>query len=275
MNNSPLITLITDWGYKDFYCGKFLGKLYSAIPNARIVEITHGIDKFKTEDAAFVARNSCFDFPPETIHIIDVASNMSNVIVKSADQYFICSDNNVSALIFSDKKAEFYSLNALNNNYTSFTFVAASIFIDVIKKIADKVPLNVIGTQIDSLKNKQHYSQTPVFGNPIECIILYFDDYGNAILNLTKEEFDKITQNKDFSISISPTDKITSVSPTYNKDIVKRDDVSKPLLSVSSSGYMALSLPNASYKELIFGNNLIPSMIEYTIRIKLTDKSKT
>ena len=53
-----LVTLTTDWGNSDFFAGMVKGRLYSLIPDVQVVDITHGIDSFNRNRAAFVVRNA-------------------------------------------------------------------------------------------------------------------------------------------------------------------------------------------------------------------------
>ena len=77
------MTLTTDWGDRDFFVGKVKGKLYSYIPDVRVVDITHNIEPFMSTKAIFVIKNACLDFPKGTIHIIDVNSS------ETAEQPFV------------------------------------------------------------------------------------------------------------------------------------------------------------------------------------------
>ena len=59
----PIITLTSDWGLKDHYIGAVKGAILSRMPDATIVDITHLIPSFDSEQAAFVLRNAYPNFP--------------------------------------------------------------------------------------------------------------------------------------------------------------------------------------------------------------------
>ena len=67
-----IITLTTDWGFKDHYTGAVKGALLSLMPDVTIVDITHHIPQFDIEPASFVIRNCYYNFPKGTIHIIGI-----------------------------------------------------------------------------------------------------------------------------------------------------------------------------------------------------------
>ena len=53
-------------------------------------------------------------------------------------------------------------------------------------------------------------------GDMVICQILYFDSYGNAILNINKEKFEQITKGKSFEIWIkSKRNNINVISNNY------------------------------------------------------------
>ena len=92
-----LITLTSDMGLKDYYVGSVKGAIYSQLPEATIVDISHDIPPFDIIHASFVIKNTFKQFPKNTVHIIGIDSEIndetSHLIIKNHDQYFIGSDN--------------------------------------------------------------------------------------------------------------------------------------------------------------------------------------
>ena len=52
MQNNPIITLTSDFGYKDPFVGMMKGVILSINPLAKIIDITHGISPHNIEEAA-------------------------------------------------------------------------------------------------------------------------------------------------------------------------------------------------------------------------------
>jgi len=73
----PIITLTSDWGLKDHYMASVKGAIIKKLPDAQIIDISHNIPPFDTEQAAFVIRNAYPDFPEGTIHIIGIISGIN------------------------------------------------------------------------------------------------------------------------------------------------------------------------------------------------------
>ena len=65
-----IITLTTDFGTKDHFVGAVKGAIYSELPDAKIVDITHHISPFNITETAYILKNSYKSFPEGTIHII-------------------------------------------------------------------------------------------------------------------------------------------------------------------------------------------------------------
>ena len=85
------ITLTTDMGLKDYYVATLKGAIYSELPDAKIIDISHNIPPFDITHAAFVIKNSFKHFPKNTIHVIGIDAEPSDltrhIIVETQDQF--------------------------------------------------------------------------------------------------------------------------------------------------------------------------------------------
>ncbi|MFZ6007445.1 MAG: SAM-dependent chlorinase/fluorinase, partial [Nitrospirota bacterium] len=92
-----IITLTTDFGYKDPFVGEMKGVILSINPSVTLVDITHGIEPHKIEECAFIIGSSYKYFPSETIHIavVDpgVGSERRPIIIEADGYYFVGPDN--------------------------------------------------------------------------------------------------------------------------------------------------------------------------------------
>ena len=105
-----IITLTTDFGTKDHFVGAIKGTIYSELPNARIVDISHQISPFNITETAYILKNAYKSFPEGSIHIIGVDSELSienkHIALYLDNHYFICPDNGVISLLASEIKPE-------------------------------------------------------------------------------------------------------------------------------------------------------------------------
>lgn len=246
-----LVTLTTDWGYTDHYIGQVKGRLYSTIPDCQVIDITHNVPKFNMEKGAFIVRNTCFGFPPNTIHIIDVScsensdKHFQHIVVKCKDQYFICTDNGMPSLIFNSMKPQ--KIIGITNTYQEsnyYTFSAYDLFCKVAAIISYETPIEDLGFEMsDFVKRKSMLSV--LNKNNIQCCVFYVDSYGNAFLNITIDEFLSTVGNNSFRLRIEQSE-ITEISKSY-------DDVKdgEPLLTVSSTGHLQIAMNKDSAVELL------------------------
>ena len=65
-----IITLISDYGVDSLYAAALKGAIIQRDPGIRIVDITHGIRPYDTNQAAFALRASIPHFPKGTVHLI-------------------------------------------------------------------------------------------------------------------------------------------------------------------------------------------------------------
>ena len=101
-----LITLTTDFGTKDHFVGAVKGAIYSELPDANIVDITHHITPFNITETAYILKNTYKSFPDKTIHIVGVDSELSvdnkHIAIELDNHYFICPDNGLISMIASE-----------------------------------------------------------------------------------------------------------------------------------------------------------------------------
>ena len=246
-----LITLTTDWGTKDFFAGMVKGKLYSDIPQCRVVDISHGIEPQNTIEAIIVAKNACPSFPEGTIHIIDVNSfesdKYSHVIIKCRGHYYICTDNGIPFGLFEDDFEEVYRISIYQDS-NFYTFAALDLYAKVAVLIANGTPLEEIGEPLETLYRSPLMKATNT-AHTLSACVTYIDSYGNAYLNIEYNEFTKIQNDRKFTVlvkSISRYKEINTISQSY-ADV----EEGRCLVTVSGTGLMQLAVNRASAAKLL------------------------
>ncbi len=105
----PIITLTTDFGLADHYVGTVKGVLLSRCPDARLVDISHGIPPFSIYSGAYTIDQAAPYFPPGAIHLVvvdpGVGTERKPLLVESGRQYFIAPDNGVLSMVVARDKA--------------------------------------------------------------------------------------------------------------------------------------------------------------------------
>lgn len=251
---SPIVTLTTDWGYSDFFAGAVKGRLYTDIPNVRVVDITHGIDPFSLRKAIFVVKNGCLSFPPGTIHIIDVCSSQTKehpfVVVSYAQQYYICTDNGLPHAVFEDQYDKAVVIDGIRWDSDFYTFAARDLFCKVAAMIAADTPIEQLGLPVESFFKTTAFNPR-ITSDSLSLNVLYVDSYGNADLNITYADFERYRQGRSFVMRFFEYS-INQVTLGYHVDPHKISPRrSYILLTVSSSGYLQLAIYEGSADQML------------------------
>ncbi len=200
-----IITLTTDFGTKDHFVGAVKGTIYSELPNARIVDISHHISPFNITETAYILKNAYKSFPEGSIHIIGVDSELNtenkHIALKLDNHYFICPDNGVISLLASEIKPEkIVEINIHDRIETSFPVL--DVFVQVACHIVRGGTLEVIGKVIPKFKEMIELQPTiSAANNAISGNIIYVDNYGNSISNITKKLFQEVGKGREFEVS--------------------------------------------------------------------------
>jgi S-adenosylmethionine hydrolase len=199
----PIITLTSDWGYRDPYLGSVKGSLLRQIPGIVIVDISHDIPKFDIRQAAFIIRNFYRDFPEGTIHLIGVLTEESedhpHVVIRYNGHFFIGADTGVFSMIFDEEPQEIVMLDIhLDSNYQ--TFSSRDRFVKVAAHITEGKPIAELGFPRAALTQRM-LLQPVVNGNIIRGNVIYVDSYGNLICNISETLFRELGNKRKFNLS--------------------------------------------------------------------------
>ena len=247
----PIITLTTDFGLKDHFAGAVKGAIYSELDNVRIVDISHSVSPFHIIEAAYIIQNAYKNFPDGTIHIIGIDSEQNpenqHIAVKLDGHYFICANNGIVSLITRTiLPEEMVEINIHNRVTTNFTVL--DVFVQVASHIARGGTLGVIGKPIKEIRDITGIM--PVINNDQKQIIgnvIYVDNYGNVVTNITKKLFEEVGKGRDFKIT-ARTASFTKIYNRYSDSInfniekSKREEDGKKLAVFNSSGYIELAI---------------------------------
>ncbi len=246
-----IITLTTDFGLKDHFVGALKGSIYNELPNAKIVDISHGISPFNIQECAYILENSYKSFPEGTIHIIGVDSEPTqenqHIAVLLDGHYFITSNNGVIGLLTSEINPEkVVEINIPNPLHGSFPVM--DVFIQVACHIARGGTLEVVGKPFEQLKDLIGFLPSVTDnGNKIIGSVIYIDNYGNVVTNIRKKFFEAYRKGRDFELNARTT-KIKQIHNTYS-DIInfnlekgKRKGAGDLLALFNSSEYIELAI---------------------------------
>jgi S-adenosylmethionine hydrolase len=199
-----LITLTTDFGMRDPDLGFLKSRILKAIPGAQLIDISHNAMPFDFEEAVYIIRNALKDFPPKTIHLIgyesETISKQPALLSYINDQFYLSNNNKIVATAFADKNARHYVLKQTANNRFLQPHINAAKLILKGEKL-DEFAMEIENPPVLNLQ-KPTVQIDPVTGKAKLIItkVIYNDHYGNAVFNLTKDDFDKYHEGRHFKI---------------------------------------------------------------------------
>lgn len=200
-----IITLTSDYGLVDHRVGAIKGSILSLNPEAKIVDISHNIEPYDIQQAAYILKNVYPFFPKNSIHLVAVDSfyhkERKSLVYKVDGHYFVTVDNGIISLIFSTiKPDEIYEIT-LNNRFDDVVnFTATDVLAPAAVHLFNGGLPEVIGRKFDQPKEviapKAVYSDKIMVGQ-----IIYIDNFGNAVSNISKKFFmEKAAVYPKFSI---------------------------------------------------------------------------
>jgi S-adenosylmethionine hydrolase len=246
-----IITLTTDFGIKDHFVGVLKGSIYTELPDANIIDISHGISPFNIQECAYILQNSYHNFPRGTIHIVGVDSEATpenqHIAVLVDGHYFVSANTGVIGLITSELSPEkVVQINIPDRIQGSFPVM--SVFVQVACHIARGGTLEVVGKPFTDLKLLREFSpRVSDDGKKIIGSVIYIDNYGNVVTNIRKNLFDGHRKGMPFVLQ-ARNQKLTQIHNSYS-DIIdfkleknKRKGDGDLLALFNSSGYIELAI---------------------------------
>jgi S-adenosylmethionine hydrolase len=215
-----IITLTTDYGLKDHFVGALKGKILTENLNATIVDISHNIDPFNTVEASYIIGAAYMSFPKGTVHLIGVDAELNkenqHIAMQWNDHFFICADNGILSML--SQKVVPQKIVAINiHDRLSEDATDLDVFITVASHLSKGGSLSVIGKEITAIK--QVTELQPVVAadkNSIKGYVIYIDNFGNVVTNITKKLFMEVAKGRPYEIPLLQKRNQKKSSPIKN-----------------------------------------------------------
>lgn len=192
------ITFLSDYGYADDFAGVCRAVIARIAPDARVIDITHGLPRHGVRQGAVVLANSV-PFSPPGVHlaVVDpgVGSDRRPVAVRVADEdrLLVGPDNGVLALaverLGGASEAVDLSFSEFRLEPVTATFHGRDLFAPVTAQLAKGSKLKAAGEPIDpSTLATLALPNARVYPDRIVAHVLYVDGFGNVALNVGHEQ---------------------------------------------------------------------------------------
>lgn len=193
---SSIITLTTDFGLIDPYVAEMKAVILRINPEAKIVDITHNIEKFNIRMAAYILSAAAPYFPQNTVHVavVDpgVGTQRKPILIETKHGFFIGPDNGVLAL--AARKHGIKHVYEISNprfmmEKVSQTFHGRDIFAPAAAHLSKGVPPSSFGKEIRKIVAPK-FAKIIRRDNTLLGEVLHVDSFGNIITNITPKELE-------------------------------------------------------------------------------------
>ncbi len=249
-----LITLLTDFGDRDYFVASMKGVILSINPQARIVDLSHQVPPQQIEDAAYLLK-SCYKYFPEgTIHVavVDpgVGSSRRPLLVNSSRYFFLAPDNGLLTPIYEDETA--VEVRQIENKQYRLdsegtTFDGRDLFAPAAAWLTRGQVPGSFGRLVRDYATLPG-SEPSWEGGTLVGRVAYVDRFGNLITNFTPfhaKEVQGVTKRDRVTIRIGGMT-IEGMSRFYGEG-----DSLAPQALINSNGQVELFLKEGSCAELL------------------------
>jgi S-adenosyl-L-methionine hydrolase (adenosine-forming) len=193
-----VVTFLSDYGLDDDFVGVCHGVLARVTPEARVIDITHGIPRHDIRSGAIVLRRA-LPYCPPGVHLAvvdpEVGGDRRAVAVRCAeeDRLLVGPDNGLLALAAARFGGAVEAIDIARSPFRldspAATFHGRDIFSPVAAQLAAGTPLGGCGDPIDPDElRKLHMPLARMDEDGIVAHALAFDRFGNVMLDVEHEE---------------------------------------------------------------------------------------
>jgi S-adenosylmethionine hydrolase len=237
------IALLTDFGHTDAFVGILKGVILSIHPEARIVDLCHGVSPQDIGHGAYLLDISMDYFPKGTIFctVVDpgVGTSRRAVLVETRDYFLVGPDNGVLWPAAS-RNTICRVIHLTRPRYflpsVSATFHGRDIFAPVAAHLSTGMDPEAFGDQVSHLTPVAFPEPEP-FNGGLVLTVRHIDTFGNIGLNLTREQFMPFAK-QGFLMRVNQS-KITRYLDAYAAAPEK-----EPFVITDSAGFVEIAVKN-------------------------------
>jgi hypothetical protein len=253
----PIITLLTDFGYRDHYVAALKARLLRDAPAAALVDISHAVELGHIASAAFLLGAVYADFPKGTVHLAAVGAAgtpQQRLIAASFDgHYFVGPDNGLLALVCPDA-SDVHALQGLDE-HTS-TFPSKYVLAPIAAALASGTPLSAVGEPCPDWVQKR-FSAPRVSPSHIQGEVVHIDHYGNLVTNIAWKDFQEAGGGRAYTIRCG-YERFQSVGGYYGGK-----DFGDCVIVFNSQGLLEIAINHGNAAELLGMKAKSPVMVQF------------
>jgi S-adenosyl-L-methionine hydrolase (adenosine-forming) len=200
------VTFLTDFGLQDDFVGTCHGVIARIAPDARVIDVTHGIPPQAVLQGALVLAHT-MPYLPLGVHlaVVDpgVGSERRAIAIRTVDGRFFVGPDNGLLVLAADELGIAAAHELSDARYrlpdVSHTFHARDVFAPAAAHIAVGVPLEELGPRIDPDELVRIPVPEPQVGRTqLSTEVLVIDRFGNVSTNARRSHIEGLgVQNGD------------------------------------------------------------------------------
>lgn len=234
-----IVTLTTDFGGRDGYAGAMKGVIYSLLPRATVVDITHDVPPFDVRHAAFALWQAAPFFPPETVHVavVDpgVGGSRRGLVVAHRRQFFVGPDNGVFTPFLEEPPLAWELANPdLRLPDLSATFHGRDLFAPAAARLAGGLPAAEVGPPVSDPVRLPAWR---VLRQPgaWQAAIVHIDAFGNCVTSLPAARLSELGPGP-YRVTVAGGEPL-ALRRTYGEA-----ESGEPLALIGSSGLVEIAV---------------------------------
>jgi S-adenosyl-L-methionine hydrolase (adenosine-forming) len=193
-----LVTLLTDFGSRDYFVASMKGVILNINPQAHLIDLSHDVRPHDIFQAAYLLKSCYRYFPDGTVHVavVDpgVGSSRRPLLVSTSRYFFVGPDNGLFTYIFDDETG--VEVRHIENRQYRLdsegaTFDGRDLFAPAAAWLTKGQPLGSFGRLVPH--SERLSIGQPRWNNHVMAgQIVYVDHFGNLISNLTRLQLTEV-----------------------------------------------------------------------------------
>ena len=249
-----VITLLTDFGDRDYFVASMKGVMLGINPHVRIIDLTHQIAPQQIENAAYVLKSAYRYFPDGTVHVAVVDPGVGSLrrplLVTTSRYFFLAPDNGLLTDIYQDELS--VEVRQLENRQYRLdsegaTFDGRDVFAPAAAWLTRGQAPAAFGRLIRDFTTLPTFE--PGWHNQVFVgRIIYVDYFGNLISNITSlhvKEVQDAGKGSTVTIRLAGT-RVEGLTACYADG-----ELYAPRALINSNGQLEIFVKNGRAAELL------------------------